>query len=116
MEIVQARIKPSQKTEPLPISYDITYSGLTRGARANVQIKIRTERPRSGASLYALTLQALRANEFQERPNSMTALEEKTRRRQSRRQVEWKQCTLDQCRRLVDCDCLGLYDTNDKGS
>ena len=84
------------------------YTGLTRGARADVHIQIHAERPRSGASLYALTLQALRVGEFRAIQNS------KIMEVMPRERMEGgKQCSLDECRRLLDCDCLGLYEHPD---
>ena len=73
-----------------------------------MHIQIRTAQPRSGASLYALTLQALRVGEFRAIENSKPVEVKPRERKEADRQ-----CSLDECRRLLDCDCLGLYEHQD---
>lgn len=62
--------------------------------RTKVVILIQTDEERTPLGLVKSTKEALRKFAFSK--------------------VELVECSLDQCRRLLDCDCRGLYDPTDR--
>ena len=113
-KVLTAKVSVLQEAEFVSELEHTSTTGRTRGFELRITIK--GPQRRSSASLYALVQAALRVQEFHERSNSSLALEEKPHhKKEPRASLERGQCTLDQCRRLLDCDCLGLYDTNDRG-
>ena len=96
-----------KRSPPSPrVVYELKHVGSSRGCDCDVTIIISCSAARSGASLYALALSALRTETF--RPAI-------TFEKESDEGKPTNSCRLDHCRNIPDCDCLALCETNDHG-